>query len=104
MIWVGAKMLYDLIQVRKGVQEVVMTGNLAKVRDRMTTLRVSHRRGSGLKGKQRVQYLIRPSESAEKFRKAPHGICLTGRGKHPTSPPCPDRQGGEFTHERRWRT
>lgn len=61
-------MLYDLIQVRRGKEIVMMTDTRTKVQDRMKTLRASHRKG--VNG-EKVQYSIRPSED-EKFKRKPH--------------------------------
>lgn len=59
--------LYDLIQVQKGKETVMMTDSLSKVSNRMRTLRTSH------KGKN-IVYVIRPS-TGEKYRRpaAPGG-------------------------------
>ena len=63
-------MLRNLIQIRAGKRTVVMTDSLPKVRDRMKTLRKSHRRG--MKG-DRVEFVIENAEEdAEKFKQKPH--------------------------------
>ena len=76
-------MLYDLIQTRNGKQTIVMTGELSKVNNRMKTLRKSQRKG--IKG-QRVEYSINPTTITEKFKQAPHDICLSGDGKYSGQP------------------
>lgn len=62
-------MLYDLIQIRRGKEIVVMTDEFAKVRSRMKTLRNSHRKG--ING-EKVTYRIQETTTNEKFSRKPH--------------------------------
>ncbi len=72
-------MLYDLVQKRRGKETIVMTDELAKVRNRMVKLRGSQRKG--IKG-DAVSYSLRPSaETTVKFKQAPHKLNLSGRGQ-----------------------
>jgi hypothetical protein len=66
---------FDLIQIRRGKEEVVMTEALSKVNSRAATLRKSHRRG--MNG-DKVEFVIRPSESKDKFKKKPHNYNPSG--------------------------
>ena len=70
-------MLYDLVQRRRGKETVVMTDELSKVNDRMKTLRKCQRKG--IKGN-RVEYSVRPSQEAAKYKQKPHGYDPSGGG------------------------
>ena len=70
-------MLYELIEIRKGKQNLVMRDSLSKVKNRLNTLRKSH--GKGIKN-QRVDYKIVPCDNNdnEKFWRKPHNPCIGG--------------------------
>ena len=55
-------MMYDLVCIKRGKEQVVMTDNLLKVKARMKVLKDSQR---GIK----QTYEIRPSQSEEKYKK-----------------------------------
>ena len=59
-------MLYNLIQLRRGKETVMMTDTLPKVNDRMRELRSSQRKG--VKG-DRVVYSVRSTDETNKFRR-----------------------------------
>lgn len=74
-------MLYNLIQVRRGKQTVVMAGDLPSVRDRMRQLRASQR--NGIRGSA-VAYRVEPApEGAEKFKQPPHNPHISGGWQKP---------------------
>lgn len=74
-------MLYNLIQLRKGKEIVVMTDNLPKVNQRMKTLRSSQRRGIK---KQKVEYKIQlADDTQEKYKQSPHNLNLAGERSQP---------------------
>lgn len=68
-------MLYELVKIFKGKEEVIMIGELAKINDRKNKARSSER--SGIKG-QRTAYLVRPSQTNEKYKKSPNKMDLSG--------------------------
>jgi hypothetical protein len=63
------KVLYDLVEKRRGKETVVMTDELPKVNDRLRTLRKSLR--NGVRG-QKVNFSVRQATKTDKFRKPPH--------------------------------
>ena len=62
-------MLYDVICTRRGKEEIVFTGELAKA-NREKRRRTDSQRG-GIRG-DRVTYTIRPSVETAKYKKPPH--------------------------------
>lgn len=78
-------MLYNLIEIRRGKQTLVMTDTLPKINRRKKQLTVSHKGGMGMRGKSRVEYRVERSD-AEKFYKPPHDIVLEGTSRVPRVP------------------
>lgn len=78
-------MLYDLVQRRRGKDNVVMTGALARVRERMAQLRGSQR--GGVNGDPVTYSVRKAAPDSEKFKQKPHNINLSGgSSKHPRVP------------------
>lgn len=68
--------MYDLIEICRGKETLVMTDTLPNVNRRKKQLTVSHKGGKGMR-KSRVEYVVKKSVG-EKFYKTPHNITISG--------------------------
>jgi hypothetical protein len=75
--------LFDLVRIYRGKEKVMATDSLPKINAKKKSLLDSQR--NGIKG-QRVEYVVRPSQSTEKLKKKPNTMNLSGQGQRGPRP------------------
>jgi hypothetical protein len=71
-------MLFNLIQIQRGKETIMMTDSRKLVNARMKELRVSHRTKN-------IKYVMREADTNVKYEKPPHDGSYVG-GDYPTTP------------------